>query len=444
MKHPRYSTSRQKACNQCSNAKVRCDRRAGGCVRCAQRGKDCQYASNLRPKIPIQNVSCRDVQRAQAPLISSGELIAAHGLHSASDASTVSNGDSGDLVNPTKQNPNDDLGPDQSSTHTSTSRLDDDSSLNNAVATTQDEQQSFTFVGLDLACPINADDIQNRWLSSYVPGLEQTIKEYPPNVVNFMSRMLKSYVASSVSSQGWPPFVHFSQITTSDTSSYLSTCLSLVRLFANPFPGSNEVAAGTIQREMNRIYPFDAMASNMTLLAAFQAYLVYTMVLYFWLDDLPKAFLRVAMMNIQELACASSRQGLVCVAEQRSTRPKWEAWIAVEAKRRTLYTMYMFDSVLLSRDKLRNYLGTELRGLPAPANKSLWQVRVRHEWERLYNAHLTEWPRGELRIDELWPMPAGSDSLATEERRQRVDQWLEDVDEFGTMLFAVTSCTHGC
>src|ERR1700752_1727140 len=45
MKTSRYSTSRQKACQQCSNAKARCDRNSGNgrCVRCAQRGLPCAY-----------------------------------------------------------------------------------------------------------------------------------------------------------------------------------------------------------------------------------------------------------------------------------------------------------------------------------------------------------------------------------------------------------------
>ncbi len=42
-----------------------------------------------------------------------------------------------------------------------------------------------------------------------------------------------------------------------------------------------------------------------------------------------------------------------------------------EAKRRTLYTMYLFDNILSAQDGLPTFLSTELRGLAAPAEKSL-------------------------------------------------------------------------
>jgi hypothetical protein len=105
--------------------------------------------------------------------------------------------------------------------------------------------------------------------------------------------------------------------------------------------------------------------------------------------------------------------------------------------------MYLFDSVLSSQENLPTFLGTELRGLPAPANKLLWQAQGRSEWEKEYNVFLTEWTKQYLTIDELWPLPPGLNDAEIAERRDRANRWLENMDEFGTMLFAVTSCTHG-
>jgi len=61
----------------------------------------------------------------------------------------------------------------------------------------------------------------------------------------------------------------------------------------------------------------------------------------------------------------------------------------------------------------------------------------------MYNIHLAQWMDGGLCIDELWPIPANLDETGISERRSRVDEWLQNIDEFGTMLYAVTSCTHG-
>lgn len=113
-----------------------------------------------------------------------------------------------------------------------------------------------------------------------------------------------------------------------------------------------------------------------------------------------------------------------------------------EAKRRTLFTVYLFDSVLSAQDGLPTFLGTELRGLPAPSSRSLWQASS-HDWVLAFNVHLVDWVDRDLSIDELWPIPTDFDETAIVERRRRVDQWLENIDEFGTVIYAVTSTTHG-
>lgn len=296
---------------------------------------------------------------------------------------------------------------------------------------------------LELFCPINADDISNRWLNSYVPVPGQKIKEYPTSITAFIYRILKSYAAITVRGRGVPPFVHASQMMAASARPPLSTCLTLVRICEEPLPGSESVAADVLQREMNNLYERRGTYDDMALLAAFQAYLIYSMVLFFRLSHDSNPFLRQAMMNLQGLASSNSRRGLMCIAEQQRVRPRWEAWIVAEARRRTLFAMYLFDSVLSAQDGLPTFLGIELQGLPAPANQLLWRARTRHEWEAEYNIHLADWVGEGFHIDELWPIPANLDELGLLERRSRVDLWLENADEFGTMLYAVTSCTHG-
>ncbi len=300
------------------------------------------------------------------------------------------------------------------------------------------ERLNFSY--LELTCPINVDDISSRWLNPYVPAPGQTAKTYPPNVTVFINQILKSYASIAVRGRGLPPFVHSSQTA---EASPLSVCLSLVRICDGSLPGSQAVAVDVLQREMSDLYGRHGSLTGLDILAALQAYLIYSMVLFFRLGSGPDPYLRQAIINLQEIACSSARQGLVCLAEQQRARPIWESWIVAESKRRTLFTMYLFDSLLSAQDGLPTFLGTELRGLFAPAAKSLWRASARHDWETAYNHHLTEWVEGGLRIEELWPIPADMDEAGIEQRRGRVDQWLEDIDEFGTMLYTVTSCTHG-
>ncbi|KAL2414875.1 hypothetical protein ABEF95_006146 [Exophiala dermatitidis] len=303
--------------------------------------------------------------------------------------------------------------------------------------------ETLSFDNLELRCPIVADDICNRWLNSYVPVPGQQIKQYPAAVTAYIYKILRSYATAAVRGRGVPPFIHHSQIMTSLVNPPLATCLTLVRMCEKLLPGSESVAADVLRREMTSIYQQRAAYDNMTLLAAYQSYLIYSMIFLFILRQNTNSFLRQALIELQDLAGLSSQHGIVCIAEQERARPRWEAWIVAEAKRRTLFTMYLFDSLLCAQDNLPTFLGTELRGLPAPANKRLWRAQTRSEWETAYNVHLADWVRGGFNIDELWPNPAPLDNTALLEKSDRVGQWLENIDEFGTMLYAVTSCTHG-
>ncbi|PYI07045.1 MFS general substrate transporter [Aspergillus sclerotiicarbonarius CBS 121057] len=338
MKSSRYSTSRQKACIQCSNAKAKCDRRSGNgrCMRCSSEG-----------------------------------------------------------------------------------------------------QTEIDFSNLDLLCPINADDIRNRWIQAYIPVPGQTIKQYPTGVSAFIYQILKSYAAVAVHGRGILPFIHPKQLMTQPTGSPLTTCLSLVRMCSNALPGSADAAASVLHREMYNLYELRERYSDEALFAAFQAYLIYAMILFFRLNQACNDHFRTIMTNLQDLACASSRGGVVCAADQRRARPRWEEWIVAEAKRRTLYVMYLFDSILSTHEGLPTFIGTELSGLPAPANRLLWQAGTRYEWEREYNIHMAEWMEGSLTVDELWPIPDDLGEAGLARLRDRVDRWMENLDEYGTMLYAI-------
>ncbi|KAI0886413.1 uncharacterized protein GGS22DRAFT_128435 [Annulohypoxylon maeteangense] len=431
MKAARYSTSRQKACNSCSTAKAKCDRKVGCCTRCASRGLSCSYPHLLLPTASTDSTGGNTLS-APGDLLPSPEceIPAAADARSATTESTLVIGDASPINSsfetfagnylPKAKEPGPEI-----------------------PILPPTKSDTLDFSSLELFSPINVDDISNRWLHAYIPVSGQKIKQYPPNITSFIYRILKSYVAVAIRGRGVPPFIHASQVMSASASLPLSTCLSLIRICENPLPGSEGVAADVLGREMSNLFDHYMEYDNVTQLAAFQAYLIYSMVLFFRLSQISSISFRQAMMNLQQLACSSSRGGLMCIAEQRHARPKWEAWIVAEAKRRTLFAMYLFDSVLSSQDGLQTFLGTELQGLPAPISKHLWASQTRQGWETAYNIYLTDWLEEGLRIDELWPMPADLDEPARLERRNRVDIWLESVDEFGTMIYTVTSCTHG-
>ncbi|KAL0471353.1 hypothetical protein QR685DRAFT_518981 [Neurospora intermedia] len=462
MKTTRYSTSRQKSCQPCSNAKAKCDRKATSCSRCALRGLACTYSqASLSGGSRLSLDSTPEPNVAIAPATTQKtSSLAGESTTCIQPGVTSLDG----LVSPASTT---NLAEDtsRSAHHQRQHQVTSHTTRGGGSAALQID---FKFSHVDLVCPINANDIQNRWLKPYIEVavlLEQTAKTLSPSITAFTDRILKSYAAIAVRGGGGhrgsiPPFLHPVHVLhTLPNTPPLATCLSLIRSCEKPLPGSEGVLVEVLQREMNKFYEQyghnntcdddDDDDSAAQLLAAFQAYLVYTLVLHYRLGKY--AFLRqqAIMMHLQELACACSARGLVCSAEQdggaQGSRPRWETWIVAETKRRTLYTMYLLDNMLTAKEGLPTFLGTELRGLPAPAGKALWQASARDEWEKAYNLHLAEWypEGGGLCIDELWAIPADMDEAGVVERRRRVDRWLEGVDEFGMMMYAVTSCTHG-
>lgn len=427
MRSTRYSTSRQKACRQCASAKAKCDRKAGACSRCEQRALSCAYPQGRATPQPEPDVAAlRDgieTERGRTPSTA--------GLSPSQSIPSVDRGVSGSTLVP--------LGSGGLESPAASLPL-----MFNGSSTISDPHKpdNLDFTDLRLTCPINAEDIANRWLNSFVPIPGQTTKKYTPSISTFIQRILNSYASSSVRGHAIPPFIHWSQLAL-PSSFPLRTCLRAIRICDKPPPGDEGAAVDVLQKEMAKLHEQQATYDDMALLAAFQAHLVYAMVIFFRLGREYHPSLRQAMVNTQELACATARGGLVCTAERDGARPRWEAWIAAEAKRRTLFTMCLFDSALLTHDGLPTHLATELRGLPAPGGKSLWAARDRGGWAAGYDVHLAEWPGGVLHIDELWPMPENFGERDVAERRGRVDLWLEDLDEFGTMIYAVTSGTHG-
>jgi hypothetical protein len=149
------------------------------------------------------------------------------------------------------------------------------------------------------------------------------------------------------------------------------------------------------------------------------------------------------LINLQTLSSRLAQTGLVCSSELTQSRPDWESWIIGEATRRTVYAMYLFDNVFNAMNGMPSFVGEELEDLPAPAEKVLWEARDRGIWEREYNAFLARWEGGGLKLGELWPRIEGDEDDGDGERKDRVERWVGDVDEFGMMLYAVVVHTYG-
>ena len=426
---------RRKACDACSAAKVRCDHQTPFCTRCGARGLQCVYpngqhtqkaatvfdsAADAYSSVNFDALSPTETPTSRAGRSYEGDLDIGNVAYTTPETSIAASPSVPGILQSTW--PNDASTAERNKDHT-TNLFDQGTA--------------------ELICSIDATAIQNRWLRAFIPEPGQQMKSNPPGIEAYIGRILKSYTSAIIHGSNLPPFVHEQQMNPTSRSTPLTNCFSLLALCKSRMPRSEGMAQGLIEQKMAKIFDRRSSYDGATLLSTFQTHLIYVMTLYFNLGQQGSPSLRQHMVNLQQLACETSMQGVVCTAEWDHSRPRWNSWIQAETKRRTLYIMYLFDNLLCVRDGLPIFISTELKGLPAPASKRLWRASTEGEWKAAYNAYLSEWDRAGLHIDELWPMPFGFSEDAILERRRKVGKWLESVDEYGTMLYAVTICTHG-
>jgi hypothetical protein len=104
----------------------------------------------------------------------------------------------------------------------------------------------------------------------------------------------------------------------------------------------------------------------------------------------------------------------------------------VNAKRRTLMSLYCFEWAYSMLNGLPTYKCTEIGFTFAPTAKVLWNARTKEEWEIEFDRWLGRWTGGGgYLVKELAGIRPGP------EIDLRSEMWLEEVDEFGMMYMAL-------
>ena len=173
-------------------------------------------------------------------------------------------------------------------------------------------------------------------------------------------------------------------------------------------------------------------------LAAFLAYFMYSILAFFDKDLGDKVVNVSTMIDLQQLASQVALSGLMCHEELDHCKPSWESWIMATIKRRTLYSMYMFDNVFNTIHGAPCYQSQELGNLPASGNGKLWNASNAQSWSKEYDLYMNNWRDGQLQMCEFWP---GTKDVA--KRETRLTKWAKEADAYGTMLMAVCIMIHG-
>jgi len=171
-----------------------------------------------------------------------------------------------------------------------------------------------------------------------------------------------------------------------------------------------------------------------TLTAAFQALLIYSIIMLFPVPQTPSfgVFDLSTLASLHELGFYISKQGLVLAAETDHVRPPLNEWIQISCRRKTLMALYCFEGIYHTLNNLPTFPCTELGFLPAPAGKMLWNAKTQQDWERAYDRWLGHWAGIDMFImNDLAVIQPGADL------NRRAEMWLEEADEFGMMFMSM-------
>ncbi|PYI11944.1 hypothetical protein BO78DRAFT_457212 [Aspergillus sclerotiicarbonarius CBS 121057] len=408
---------RKKACQSCTKSKVRCDLERPACSRCRSLRRPCEYPTGPAPTPPVSRLPPEFY------------TIAANSNNTEPEPpifGTAQSGPQMPIPLPSFSSPAWTRQPCRQ--------------MINSVG----EENELDFTSIDLAPSQDAASIRDRWLRPYILpplGQDEVPKVYHPFTLQYISRILTTYPRCMSRDGDVPPIIHRLQVVGRRMPRALANCYSLVRMWGQAAAGSEALVIETVEKEMERLANKEPPSSDdFDLLATFQAYLIYSIMLYFSpLAGGPTVTDKI-MITLMEMASSTARNGLFCTAEISHTRPSWESWIVAAAKRRSIFTIYLFCSVYNADNLLPNFIADEMTGVFAPEGKALWEAAARETWEKEYDRHLLNWEDGMLEISELWR----STETGTPRQRERIERWLKTVDEFGMMMFGVTAHVHGC
>ncbi|PSR83362.1 hypothetical protein BD289DRAFT_436031 [Coniella lustricola] len=445
----RTSAPRKKACQGCTVARARCDLVRPSCSRCLDRHIHCEYLAPAAAGARLRKAS-RPSAASHLAYTSPAPTPTRPSTSAVTSSEIASTSYNGPAFSPTPP---------------TSSLVRQDGNANDALGAAFDDNTTAM-----LLAPLDVSHIRDRWLDYYFTPTTKQIKEYPARVAALMAKTMASYSPMWIRSQAHsPPFIHPAQLQLGahhkNMPEPLANCLSLLRLCQNAAPGSHDLVRESIHREMERLVAsvgadtqnMQTLQQHLMCLSALQAYFLLSLHSYRLYKTQPDiaVFGPDNIATLHDLASKVSAAGVLCPEEVGGASltggavPHWESWIIAEAKRRTIFCVYMFEDVYNYENHCTTYLAEELAPLLAPSSKWLWQARDRASFEAEY-AHWTRAWSGQrgLAISELWPQVVSDkldeaiQTLRKQETEERIARWTEDVDEFGMFLLAVCTTTH--
>jgi hypothetical protein len=276
--------------------------------------------------------------------------------------------------------------------------------------------------------------------------LPQAIKAFWPKAVKWRQlSLMRKYVLSTLrtfphimlSDWALPPFVHRLCMIEEKRDSHpgpLSRCAGIMALWSTKNENNKHYIWKIIRMEQERLAEEVILYSDWNAVAALQAITIYFL-LRVSADNDEDANFDIPL--IETMAKLSQRvKGITAkYCDPASTaHPTWEGWILVESLRRTISTLFIIEflfDISPGLDHTDCNSSKHWAKLLLPSTKQLWAAQTRFQWEQEYRASNSDRrPTFQelLRHDDI-ESPSGP----------LLDQWMGQVDEFGTLVINAAS-----
>ncbi|KAI0459162.1 hypothetical protein F5B21DRAFT_457425 [Xylaria acuta] len=311
-----------------------------------------------------------------------------------------------------------------------------------------DEVDSFS--ATETTAPTDAKEIE-PWILALAT---KSIKHDPPALVQHsvqtLFRAFRSWPRMLAKGIQLPPAIHFFQFCCDgkrdfDSSGgdagmpkHISRCVTLCKMWVGQAEDSGQIVQSAVRGEVESILAKYRSYDAPTLLAALQSLMILLILLLFpsnrqsTMSDVPVH----VFAAVQEMANHVLSTGMLLHEEASHVCPPWRIWAHIEAKRRTLVSIYFFHWAYSVYYGVRHFNCLQLGRMLAPGPKWLWQARDEKTWMDLYGRWLAQWDGRELIHAEFFLVENG---LVMD---PRIEMWLEDADELGLLMMSIMNASQ--
>ncbi|KAG9231563.1 hypothetical protein BJ875DRAFT_113309 [Amylocarpus encephaloides] len=441
--------SRRKACFYCARAKTHCDLIQPSCSRCTSKKLNCGYEQPRPSKIPVtlpQTAESTEQSVIPIPDVDFGSPWIAW--------------ENVEILNPLDDSANESANL-VSSGISNYERWNLDGSelvggiqndfINESTIQNQSRPQHSIF---EVDSPMdvsNIDFADTSWLSPIMPrapklfGQRKRDNQLSLNK-NYLLCSLRTYPHMMLPGKSLPPFIHPTSMidmqredrTTQKTlPGPLANCAAIVQMYSVKNNSNAVFIWKAVRMEQERISAEYMKYDDWNTVAALQAITVYFLLRLSEDNDEATNF-DVPLINTM-VKLALKVMGLTTKYEYPSegATPTWKGWGLAESLRRTIIVLFLVDMFFDYSSALHYYRcdGSILKSMALPCARDLWRATTSAEWKQEFASRSEEiGPKTQLTYGDLLNFRSRAD--------RRLDSWLSQLDDFGSLVMAAANLTE--